>query len=176
MAKTKPVADVEPLNPGNRLEEMFLDEQLCFSLYATSLAMTKVYRPLLTPLGLTYPQYVVTLALWEHGEMSAGALGARVALDSGTLVPLVRKLTTLGLVQRVRNPADDRSVLISLTAAGQKHAQSAHEVKDQITCATRLAPAEIKTLMRTLKKLRAALMSSAGAPDVPCIEPVNRKK
>ena len=94
---------------------LFLDNQLCFALYAASLAMTKLYRPLLEPLGLTYPQYIVMLALWEHGELSAGGLGERVALDSGTLVPLIRKLKALGLVERQRSTKDDRSVLISLT-------------------------------------------------------------
>ena len=161
---------------GDGFKELFLDAQLCFTLYATSLAMTKVYRPLLTPMGLTYPQYVVMLALWQHGEMTAGALGEQVALDSGTLVPVVRKLTTLGLVKRARNPADDRSVLISLTAAGRKQANSAKAVKNQIACATQFTPAEIQTLMRSLKKLRAALTGSAATFSLPVVRPITRKK
>ena len=145
-----------------RIDELLLDHQLCFALYATSLAMTKSYRPLLAPLGLTYPQYIVMLALWEHGELSAGALGAKVALDSGTLVPLVRKLTALGFVERNRNPVDDRSVLISLTPAGLKLSKRARVVNKQIACATECTDAQIQVLMLSLKALRAALLRSAG--------------
>lgn len=145
-------------------EQLFLGNQLCFTLYATSLAMTKVYRPLLAPLGLTYPQYIVMLALWEHGELSAGALGAMVALDSGTLVPLVHKLTASGLVVRRRSPADDRSVLISLTPGGRNLSKRARAVNAQIACATQCTDAQIQVLMRSLKGLRAALLSSAEAP------------
>ena len=150
--------------PGEsaRAAGLFLDNQLCFSLYATSLAMTKVYRPLLAPLGLTYPQYVVMLALWEHGELTAGGLGERVALDSGTLVPLVRKLVSLGLLQRQRSASDDRSVLISLTSAGARMSQRAHGVHAQIACATQCTEAELNVLMRSLQTLRASLL--IGAP------------
>ena len=145
-----------------RAAGLFLDNQLCFSLYATSLAMTKVYRPLLAPLGLTYPQYVVMLALWEHGELTAGGLGERVALDSGTLAPLIRKLVSLGLVQRQRSASDDRSVLISLTSAGARMSQRAHGVHAQIACATQCTEAELNVLTRSLQTLRASLL--IGAP------------
>ena len=76
---------------------LFLGNQLCFALYAASLAMSKTYRPLLAPLGLTFPQYVVMMALWEHKQLTAGALAQTVALDAGTLVPLVRKLVEAGI-------------------------------------------------------------------------------
>lgn len=126
--------------------------------------MTKVYRSSLAPLGLTYPQYIVMLALWEHGELSAGALGAKVALDSGTLVPLVRKLTASGLVERRRSPADDRSVLVSLTTAGRNLSKRARSVNERIVCATQCTDAQIQVLMRSLKDLRAALLGSADDP------------
>ena len=126
--------------------------------------MTKFYRPLLAPLGLTYPQYIVMLALWEHGELSAGALGAKVALDSGTLVPLVRKLTASGLVERRRSPADDRSVLISLTTVGRNLSKRARSVNEQIACAIQCTDAQFQVLMRSLKDLRAALLGSADDP------------
>ena len=142
---------------------MFLDNQLCFALYAASLAMTKVYRPLLEPLGLTYPQYIVMLALWEHGELSAGGLGERVALDSGTLVPLIRKLKTLGLVERQRSAKDDRSVLISLTPAGAQLRERAHAVPAHIGCAVRYTPEQGQALVESLKNLRAALLGSTQA-------------
>ena len=161
-----PKSSICPIKPRAppRADGLLLDNQLCFTLYATSLAMTKVYRPLLAPLGLTYPQYIVMLALWEHTELSAGALGERVALDSGTLVPLVRKLTALGYAVRRRSPTDDRSVLISLTPAGRQLSKRARAVNKQIACATQRSDAQIQVLMRSLKSLRAALQSSADAP------------
>lgn len=147
----------------DRAAGLFLDNQLCFALYAASLAMTKVYRPLLAPLGLTYPQYIVMLALWEHGELSAGGLGERVALDSGTLVPLIRKLTALGLVVRQRSASDDRSVLISLSPAGARLSQSARAVHAQVACATQRTETELHALMRSLQRLRASLLESVPA-------------
>lgn len=141
-----------------------LDDQLCFALYATSLAMTKTYRPLLAPLGLTYPQYVVMLALWEHGELSAGALGQRVALDAGTLVPLVRKLQARGLVERRRSATDERSVLISPTAEGQALRERGYAVRERVGCATRHTEMQRTALTRSLQALRAALQRDAGAP------------
>ena len=161
---SKPTQRAAKTGGTRKANALSLDNQLCFALYATSLAMTKVYRPLLAPLGLTYPQYVVMLALWEHAELSAGALGERVALDSGTLVPLVRKLTALGWVERRRSPADDRSVLISLTPAGRQLSARARSVNQQIACATQCTDDQIQVLMRSLKRLRAALQSSAQAP------------
>ena len=104
------------------------------------------------------------LALREHGGLSAGALGERVALDSGTLVPLVRKLAALGFVERRRSPADDRSVLISLTPAGRHLGRSAHAVNKKIVCATQCTDAQIKILMRSRTSLRAALQGNAHAP------------
>ncbi len=148
---------------------LHLDAQLCFALYATSLAMTKVYRPLLAPLGLTYPQYVVMLALWEHGELSAGALGERVSLDSGTLVALVRKLVALGLLERRRSASDDRSVLISLTLAGADLRERAHAVHDQVACATLSTGAQREALVHSLRTLRGALTS--GVPALPRAAP-----
>ena len=149
-------------SPDARAAGLHLDGQLCFALYATSLAMTKVYRPLLAPLGLTYPQYVVMLALWQHGELSAGALGERVSLDSGTLVALVRKLVAMGLVERRRSASDDRSVLISLTLVGAELRERAHPVHDQVACATQSTAAERHVLVRSLHALRGAL--TRGAP------------
>jgi MarR family transcriptional regulator, organic hydroperoxide resistance regulator len=142
---------------------LFLDHQLCFALYATSLAMTKVYRRLLAPLGLTYPQYVVMLALWQHSELSVGALGEQVALDSGTLAPLIRKLAALGFVERRRSRIDDRSVLVSLTAAGAKLRAGASAVHAQMACATQCSRTELKAMTRQLQSLRAALVGGQAA-------------
>lgn len=159
---TKPVSLPAKSRASPRASGLFLDNQLCFALYATSLAMTKVYRPLLAPLGLTYPQYIVILALLEHGELSAGKLGERVALDSGTLVALIRKLKVQGLVERQRSPSDDRSVLISLTPAGVRMSQSAHTVHEQVACATQSTEEQARALMLSLRDLRTALLDSAA--------------
>ena len=159
------LANSSPANPraSARAASLFLDNQLCFALYASSLAMTKVYRPLLAPLGLTYPQYVVMLALWEHREMSVGRLGEQVALDSGTLVPLIRKLASHGLIVRQRSATDDRSVLISLSEAGAALSERAHAVHDQVACTTQRTPAERQALVQALHSLRIALKEEAPA-------------
>ena len=137
--------------------DLFLDNQLCFALYAASLAMTKTYRPLLARLGLTYPQYVVMLALWQHRELSAGALAQAVALDSGTLVPLVRKLVAQGLLLRQRNPVDDRSVLVAVTPAGRALQRRAHAVHAQVACSTQSSGTARKALTAQLRALRQNL-------------------
>ena len=166
----RPAKSANPAGAGSasaraagRAASLFLDNQLCFALYATSLAMTKVYRPLLAPLDLTYPQYIVMLALWEHRELTVGKLGGQVGLDSGTLVPLIRKLTAQGLVLRQRSTTDDRSVLISLTPAGALMSERAHAVHDRVACATQRTPPERQALARNLHSLRAALLQDATA-------------
>ena len=137
--------------------KLLLDNQLCFALYAASLAMTKTYRPLLAPLGLTYPQYVVMLALWQQRELTAGALAQAVALDAGTLVPLVRKLVAQGLLARRRSDDDDRVVLVSVTPAGQALKRRAHAVHDRVACSTQRPASEIEALTRAVQALRSAL-------------------
>ncbi|HEV7212335.1 MAG TPA: MarR family transcriptional regulator [Blastococcus sp.] len=96
-----------------------LEDQLCFALYAASRAVTARYRPMLDEVGLTYPQYLVMMLLWEADHQTVGQLGARLALDSGTLSPLLKRLTTAGLVTRHRRVEDERSVAIALTDAGR---------------------------------------------------------
>src|SRR3954462_5510942 len=98
---------------------LHLDNQLCFALYSASLAMTKLYKPLLDELGLTYPQYLVMLVLWERDGLTVSQLGERLALDSGTLTPLLKRLEAAELVQRLRDATDERRVLLQLTAAGR---------------------------------------------------------
>ncbi|MGY1752843.1 MarR family winged helix-turn-helix transcriptional regulator [Blastococcus sp. SYSU D01042] len=96
-----------------------LDDQLCFALYAASRAVTARYRPMLEAIGLTYPQYLVMMLLWEEDHQTVGQLGSRLALDSGTLSPLLKRLTAAGLVTRHRRVEDERSVAIALTDAGR---------------------------------------------------------
>lgn len=99
-------------------DPLLLDRQICFPLYAASNLINRMYGPVLAPLGLTYPQYLVMLVLWEEQPQTVGALGARLYLDSGTLTPLLKRLEAAGLVTRRRDPEDERRVLIRLTSEG----------------------------------------------------------
>lgn len=95
-------------------------DMLCFALYSATQAMQQAYRPLLDPLGLTYPQYLVLTALWSgDGPLTVGGIGDRIGLDSSTLTPLLKRMETAGLVTRARNPADERQVRVELTDAGR---------------------------------------------------------
>lgn len=134
-----------------------LDHQLCFALYSASLAMTKVYKPLLEPLGLTYPQYLVMLVLWEGDGVMVSQLGERLALDSGTLTPLLKRLETTGLVQRLRDAADERRVLLQLTAKGRALKARAAAVPPSIAQASGCSLGELASLTSRLQALRRQL-------------------
>ncbi len=112
-----------------------LDDQLCFALYAASRAVTARYRPMLEKIGLTYPQYLVMMLLWERDEQTVGQLGSRLALDSGTLSPLLKRLTAAGLVTRERRVDDERSVSIALTDAGRALEAQAYGVSEEMISA-----------------------------------------
>ena len=137
-----------------------LDRQLCFAIYSASLAMTKVYKPLLEPLGLTYPQYLVMLVLWETDGLSVSQLGERLALDSGTLTPLLKRLEASGLVQRLRDAADERRVLLQLTADGRALKQRAVQVPQAIAAASGCSLDELSTLTAQLQTLRQRITAS----------------
>ena len=109
-----------------------LDEQLCFALYAASRAVTARYRPMLDEIGLTYPQYLVMMLLWEEDHQTVGQLGARLALDSGTLSPLLKRLTAAGLVTRHRRVEDERSVAIALTDDGRALQEKAYGISQEM--------------------------------------------
>jgi DNA-binding MarR family transcriptional regulator len=138
-------------------QALLLDNQLCFALYSASLAMTKLYKPLLDELGLTYPQYLAMLALWERDGPMVSELGERLALDSGTLTPLLKRLEAAGLVARVRDAQDERRVHISLTAAGRRLKARARKVPGAILNATQCSLPEIVRLTRELRGLRERL-------------------
>ncbi len=121
--------------PAAADEALRLDRQLCFALYAASRALTRAYGPLLEPLGLTYPQYLVLLALWQDDGLSVSQLGERLALDSGTLTPLLKRLEQRGLVGRRRGEDDERVVRVSLTAAGRGLRAKARRVPAGVACA-----------------------------------------
>ncbi|RYF65218.1 MAG: MarR family transcriptional regulator [Comamonadaceae bacterium] len=142
-------------------ELLKLDNQLCFAVYSTSLAMTRLYKPLLDKLDLTYPQYLVMLALWEDDGAMVSELGARLSLDSGTLTPLLKRLEAAGLVARVRDVADERRVHIMLTAAGRKLKARAASVPGCLLSASQCSIAELVGLTQQLKTLRDRLKAAA---------------
>ena len=115
-------------------DPLLLDEQLCFALYSASRALTRAYAPLLEPLGLTYPQYLVLLVLWERDGIAVHQLGERLALDSGTLTPLLKRLAGQGLVERRRGGDDERVVRIHLTPAGRALRSKARKVPVELAC------------------------------------------
>jgi DNA-binding MarR family transcriptional regulator len=138
-----------------------LDAQLCFALYSSSLAMTRAYKPLLSGLGLTYPQYLVLLALWQHGPMGVGELGALLFLDSGTLTPLCKRMQALGLVQRQRSAEDERHVEISLTAAGIALRTRAEAIPPCVMQLSGCDLPQIESLTRELQDLRDRLVDQS---------------
>jgi MarR family transcriptional regulator, organic hydroperoxide resistance regulator len=140
-----------------------VDEQLCFALYRASRAMTSVYRPLLERLGLTYPQYLVLLVLWDRGATTVTGIGNAVALDTGTLSPLLKRLEVSGFITRTRQADDERSVLITLTGAGRDLEAPVADVQRQATQATGLTVGELAEMRSSLRRLTARLRSAASA-------------
>ena len=147
-------------SPADGSTWLALDHQLCFALYAASLAMTKTYKALLAPLGLTYPQYLAMLVLWEGDGITVTQLGARLTLDSGTLTPLLKRLAALDLVQRQRDSGDERRVRLHLTAAGRALKTQAQAVPQAIARATACDLQQIADLARQLTTLRQQLTAS----------------
>ena len=137
---------------------LLLDNQLCFALYSTSLAMTRVYKPLLDALGLTYPQYLAMLVLWEKDGLMVSELGERLYLDSGTLTPLLKRLESSGLIARLRDVQDERRVHITLTAAGRKLKATAAHIPGCILSASQCSLPELTTLTQQVQALRQRLM------------------
>ena len=152
----------KPVAPA--VDWLQLDRQLCFALYASSLAMTKLYKPLLAPLGLTYPQYLVMLVLWEQDEQSVSALGERLSLDSGTLTPLLKRMEQSELLSRQRDAADERRVLVSLSPQGRALKTQATEIPHRLACASACSLQELEQLTHRLHALRTQLIQADQAP------------
>ncbi|HEY8955041.1 MarR family transcriptional regulator [Chitinophaga sp.] len=127
-------------------QQLKLSNQLCFSFYALSRLVTSHYQPLLGPLDLTYPQYLVMLALWEHEILSVKALGRLLMLDSGTLTPLLKRLEAKKLIKRMRSKEDERIVNIQLTAAGKQLQQQATDIPEKMSCSMGFTAEEFNTL------------------------------
>lgn len=145
--------------PGD--DPLLLDRQLCFPLYAATNLLNRLYGPMLKPLGLTYPQYLVMLVLWEEEPQTVGSLGARLYLDSGTLTPLLKRMEAAGLVSRTRDAGDERRVLIGLTERGRALRSDALHVPG--TIAGGRSSEEIDALRENVRQLVAMLAALGDA-------------
>ncbi len=145
-----------PTKPNVMLQ---LDNQLCFALYSTSLAMTKVYKPLLAELGLTYPQYLAMLVLWERDGLMVSELGDKLYLDSGTLTPLLKRLEASGHISRIRDVEDERRVYITLTSSGRKLKTRAAKIPGCILSASQCSVPELMNLTSQVQALRKNLVA-----------------
>ena len=141
-------------NPADYLK---LDKQLCFALYSTSLAMTKLYKPLLEKLGLTYPQYLVMCILWERDGLALKGIAEQLHIDSGALTPVIKRLEAQGLLQRHRQADNERTLEIALTPAGRALREQAEEIPLQIGMACATTEDEIHQFRDQLQRLRANL-------------------
>ncbi|MFZ3128124.1 MAG: MarR family transcriptional regulator [Rhodoferax sp.] len=145
-----------PANPA-----LLLDNQLCFALYSASLAMTKLYKPLLEALDLTYPQYLVMLVLWERDGLSVSALGERLYLDSGTLTPLLKRMEAAGWLVRQRSTEDERRVEVHLSAEGRKLKTKAASIPRCVVEASGYPVADLMALTQQVQTLRGHLTEPA---------------
>ena len=136
-----------------------LDNQVCFALYSASLAMTRVYKPLLDALGLTYPQYLAMLVLWEKDGLMVSELGDKLFLDSGTLTPLLKRMEASGLITRLRAVEDERRVHISLTAQGRALKAQAATIPACILSASQCSIPELMALTKQVQALRNQLIA-----------------
>lgn len=141
---------------------MRLDDQLCFALYAATNVITRAYRAPLARLGLTYPQYLAMLVLWEHGEQTVKSLAERLDLDSSTITPLVKRLAAAGLISRERDPVDQRNLRIELTGAGRDMRREAALIQEGVACQTHLKADEFVLLRAQLHRLVQDMSQAKG--------------
>ncbi|MCA5966025.1 MULTISPECIES: MarR family winged helix-turn-helix transcriptional regulator [Pseudomonas] len=141
-------------------DSLLLDNQLCFALYSTSLMMTKVYKPLLQALGLTYPQYLAMMVLWERDGLTVGDVSTRLLTDPGSLTPLLKRLEGEGFISRTRSKEDERVVLLHLTVQGRDLQQKALTVPGCILSSSGLTMEKLRDLQAQLLELREHLHQS----------------
>jgi DNA-binding MarR family transcriptional regulator len=139
-----------------------LDSQICFAIYSATHAFNRVYKPLLDQLGLTYPQYLVMLVLWERDGVPLKDIGERLFLDSGTLTPLLKRLEAAQLIKRSRSTEDERQVLIALTPRGQALKEKAKSVPQSIVAASACSIAELSSMKSEIVALRDQLNAVVG--------------
>ncbi|WP_205880328.1 MarR family winged helix-turn-helix transcriptional regulator [Lichenicoccus roseus] len=146
---------------GSTAEDQTLDQMVCFAIYSAGHAMNRVYKPLLDALGLTYPQYLVMLVLWERDDLTVGQLGERLFLESSTLTPLLKRLEAAGLLRRVRDSLDERQVRLLLTDAGRRRRGDAAAIPACVIKATGRSLVELRRLQAELESLRRSLHEAA---------------
>ncbi|MDL2337897.1 MAG: MarR family transcriptional regulator [Pseudomonadota bacterium] len=150
--------------PKQASGSLLLGDQMCFALYAASNGIIRAYRAPLAKLGLTYPQYLAMLVLWEHGEQTVKSLATRLDLDSSTITPLVKRLAVAGLVHRERDPANERNLKIELTAAGRALHAPVAKVQQRVACQTGLGPDEFTVLKAQLHALTQKIAKALAQP------------
>ena len=143
------------------IDPLLLGNQICFAVYSAAHAFNRVYKPLLDRLGLTYPQYLVMMVLWERDELMVSQIGERLFLDSTTLTPLLKRLESSGLVTRTRAASDERQVIITLTRQGRSLKSQAQEVPEAVFCASECTPEELVSMREHLLLLRGKLFKNA---------------
>ena len=144
----------------DQYDALKIEKQLCFPLYACAKEVVRRYRPFLDPLDLTYTQYIAMMVLWEQRSLTVKELGERLYLDSGTLTPLLKKLEAKGFITRRRSSEDERSLIVTVTEAGDDLREKAKDIPEQMTKANvNLAPDEIRELYRMLYKLLSQVNS-----------------
>src|SRR6267378_1771320 len=141
---------------------LLLGNQICFAIYSTAHAFNRIYKPLLVRLGLTYPQYLVMLVLWERDGVPVKDIGERLFLDSGTLTPLLKRLESAQLIKRTRSTEDERQVLIALTSQGQALREKARAVPQAILAASACSLTELSAMKNELIALRDRLNAALG--------------
>lgn len=140
-----------------------LDDQLCFAVYSAGMAIQRLYKPLLDGLGLTYPQYLVLNALWAEDKQTVGSIARRLALESSTLTPLLKRLEEAGLVSRTRNPDNERQVVVALTAEGKRIRPDTGCLNNALLAASGESPQALAALNRDVKHLRDAIYGQLGS-------------
>jgi DNA-binding MarR family transcriptional regulator len=153
---------MEPSTPSRNVAALELEGQLCFALYAAANAMSRAYAPLLAPFGLTYPQYLVLLVLWEGDGLSVGELGLRLYLNSATLTPLLKRLEKAGLLTRRRGTRDEREVRLALTKRGRALESDMRAIPEAVFCSTALSESAVASLRTKLRGLHRNLTLHAA--------------
>ncbi|RWL19128.1 MULTISPECIES: MarR family transcriptional regulator [Mesorhizobium] len=139
-----------------------LDDQLCYAIYSAGMAIQRVYKPLLDDLGLTYPQYLALNVLWREDKLTVGGIAERLALESSTLTPLLKRLEAAGLLRRTRSPANERQVVVALTDKGRELRSRAGCLADALLSSSGQSPAHLNQINRDLSELRDAIYEHTG--------------
>jgi MarR family transcriptional regulator, organic hydroperoxide resistance regulator len=139
-----------------------LDDQLCYAIYSAGMAIQRVYKPLLDDLGLTYPQYLALNVLWREDKLTVGSIAERLALESSTLTPLLKRLEAAGLLRRTRSPANERQVVVALTDKGRELRSRAGCLADALLSSSGQSPAHLNQINRAVRELRDAIYEHMG--------------